>query len=298
MPPPKAMWRLTSRSKRTSSRVGELGLVGVGRADHDDDVIALVHRATRQLGVLHRHAGHHHDRGLPAEELLDGVGDDVGVLDELAAVLGVLRQEGEHAVERGGDRVEPGDQEQEADVEDVLAAEAVAVDLGARGSATEVVPRLLLALVEDLVEVLVDRVGDLLLVLAGLRRPLGVPVTCSGRMMPSFMVRKRVQLVHGQAQEREEDLRGEGDGELLGEVHLAPLDEPVDEVVDEVGDLLVHGRHLARGEDRVEQLAELLVLRGIDLQRDHGPLVLEVDRIHVGGEDLGVAQGEVDLLLA
>ena len=57
MPPPNAMWGLTSRSKRTSSRVGELGLVGVGRADHDDDLIARVDRAAGELGVLHGHPG-------------------------------------------------------------------------------------------------------------------------------------------------------------------------------------------------------------------------------------------------
>ena len=60
----------------------------------------------------------------------------------------------------------------------------------------------------------------------------------------------------------------------------------------------VHGRHLAGGEDRVEQLAELLVLRRVDLERDHRPLVLQVDGVHVGREDLGVTQGEVDVLLA
>jgi hypothetical protein len=35
----------------------------------------------------------------------------------------------------------------------------------------------------------------------------------------------------------------------------------------------------------------------IDLQRDHGPRVLEVDGVHVGREDLGMAQGLVDLRL-
>ena len=75
--------------------------------------------------------------------------------------------------------------------------------------------------------------------------------------MPSFMVRKRVELVEGQAEQGQEDLRGEGDGELLGEVDLAPVDELVDEVVDQHRHLFVHGGHLARGEDRVEQLAEL-----------------------------------------
>ena len=46
------------------------------------------------------------------------------------ALLGVLGEVGEEAVERRGHGVEAGDEEQEADVEDVLARQAVAVDLG------------------------------------------------------------------------------------------------------------------------------------------------------------------------
>ena len=57
-------------------------------------------------------------------------GMSVGVVDELLPVLGVLREEGVRARERVAHRVEPGDEEQEADVEDVLARELLAVDLG------------------------------------------------------------------------------------------------------------------------------------------------------------------------
>ena len=193
----------------------------------------------------------------------------VGVLDELAPVLGVLGQEGEHAVEGGRDGVEPGDEEQEADVENVLAGETVALDFGVEEVGEQVVLPLLLTLVEDLVEVVVDRVGDLLLVGGGLPRPVALPGHVVGADDAVLHGEEAVQLVERQAEERQEDLGGEGDGELLGEVHLAPVDEPVDEVVDELRDLLVHGRHLARGEDRVEQLAELLVLGRVDLERDH-----------------------------
>ncbi len=107
-----------------------------------------------------------------------------------------------------------------------------------------------------------------------------------------------VQLLERQAQQGEEDLGGERHGELLGEVHLAPVDETVDQVVHEGRDLVVHRLHLARSEDRVEQLAELLVLRRVDLQGDHRPLVAQVDRVHVGREGLGVAQGLHDVRLA
>ncbi len=95
-------------------------------------------------------------------------GMSVGVLDELALLLGVLRQEGEHAVERGGDRVESRDQKEEADVEDVLAGEAVALHFGVEEVREEVVAPLDLTLVEDLVEVVVDGVRDHLLVVGRL----------------------------------------------------------------------------------------------------------------------------------
>jgi len=53
--------------------------------------------------------------------------------------IGMLRQVGEDAVERGGDRVEPGDQEEEADVEDLLVGEAVALLLRSEEVAEQVV---------------------------------------------------------------------------------------------------------------------------------------------------------------
>ena len=207
----------------------------------------------------------------------------------------MLGQEGEHAVERGRHRVEAGDEEQEADVQDVLAGEPVTLDLGVEEVREQVVLPLHLALVEDLVEVVVDRVGDLLLVVAGLLRSVELAGDVVGPDDAVLHGEEPVQLVEGQAEQGEEHLGGERDGELLGEVHLAPVDEPIDQVVDQLGDLVVHQGHLAGGEERVEELAELLVVRRVDLQRDHGPLVLEVDRVHVGGEDLGVPERFVDL---
>ena len=130
MPPPKAMWRLTSRSKRTTSASGNSASSVLAEPIMTMTWSPLWTGHPPSSVSCDGHPGDAHDRGLPAQQLLDGVGDERGVLDELAPVLGVLGQEGEHAVERGGDRVEAGDQEEEADVEDVLAGEAVALDLG------------------------------------------------------------------------------------------------------------------------------------------------------------------------
>ena len=168
MPPPKAMCAVDLAVEAHHVAVGELGLVGVGRADHDHHLVPGVDWASAELGVGDGDAGDAHDRGLPPQQLLDGVGDELGVLHELATVLRVLGQEGEHAVQGGRHRVEAGDEEEEADVEDVLAGQPVALDLGVEEVREQVVPPLHLALVEDLVEVVVDRVGGLLLVGAGL----------------------------------------------------------------------------------------------------------------------------------
>ena len=87
-----------------------------------------------------------------------------GFVDELAAVVGMLGEVAEEAVERGRHGVEAGDEEQEADVEDVVAGELVAVDLGVEELAQEVVAGRRGPLVEQALEVLVDRVGRRLLV--------------------------------------------------------------------------------------------------------------------------------------
>ena len=101
-----------------------------------------MHGAAAELGVLHRDADDAHHRRLPAQQLLDGRGDERRVVDDLLPVLGVLGEEAEHAVERRRDGVEPGDEEQEADVEDLLAGQPLAVDLGVEEAADEVVATL------------------------------------------------------------------------------------------------------------------------------------------------------------
>ena len=53
-----------------------------------------------------------------------------GIVDDHLAVLGVRGEERVRAGERVAHGVEPGDEEQEADVEDLLLREPLAVDLG------------------------------------------------------------------------------------------------------------------------------------------------------------------------
>ena len=140
--------------------------------------------------------------------------------------------------------------------------------------------------------------GRLLLVGRALGAPEGLPTTTLGRMIPSFMARKRGSSSTGRPEQVEEDPGREEGGELGGEVDLAPVDEPVDELVDRRGHRLLDEGHLAGGEDRVEELAVLLVVGRVDLQGDQGPDVLQVHGVGVGREDLGMAEDLVDLDLA
>ena len=63
------------------------------------------------------------------------------MVDDLAPVIVVLGEEGEEARQRVGHGVEAGDEEQEADVEDLLAGQLLAVDLGGVEPGEDVVLR-------------------------------------------------------------------------------------------------------------------------------------------------------------
>ena len=119
-----------------------LGITGIcaKRKDRYLDLLTAGkrHRFVGDPGNAARH------RRLPAEQLLDCAGNDVGILDDLASVLGVLGQVGEETRQRIADGVQAGDDEQERDVDDVLVAELVAADLGGEELADDVVARFFL----------------------------------------------------------------------------------------------------------------------------------------------------------
>ena len=67
----------------------------------------------------------------------------VGIVDDHPAVLRMRGEERVRTGERVAHRVEAGDEEQEADVEDLVASELLAVDLGLHEAGDDVVGRLL-----------------------------------------------------------------------------------------------------------------------------------------------------------
>ena len=112
--------------------------------------------------------------------------------------------------------------------------------------------------------------------------------------MPFFIVEEHVQLRDREPEQAQEHRRGERLGQRRGELAGAVGDEAVDELVDQLRDVRLDQVHPLGGEDRIEQLAVLRVLRRVDLQRDQRHRLPEVDRLHGRGEDLGVLEGELD----
>ena len=158
--------------------------------------------------------------------------------------------------------------------------QTLAPDLGGEEVAQQVVLRRGLALVEDAVEVVVELLRRLQLEGARLgavhRHAKDVERSADAVLHGDEAPR----LVEGQAEQREEHLGGERDRELLREVDLGLIDESVDQVIDEALDWFGEALHPLRGEHRVHDLAELLVLGRIDLQGDERPGVAVPSHLH------------------
>ncbi|MFN8027024.1 MAG: hypothetical protein U0W40_11925 [Acidimicrobiia bacterium] len=245
--------------------VGERGGVDVGRTDVHQDRVTDVHGAAADLRLDRREARYAGDRALPAQELLHRGGNDRRILRDHPLVLGMLREEREEAGERVGDGVETGDEEQEADVEDLLAGELLAVDLGREEVREDVVGRRLLALVEDAVEERVDVLRGVALHLRVVLRGAALALRADDAVLHA---QERGQLLPRQAHEAEEHRRRERHRELVGEVAVPPVGKGVEEPVEARGDVVLDRVHALRCEQRVEHFAVLRVVGRVDRQRD------------------------------
>ena len=106
--------------------------------------------AATKFGVVLGLTRHGHDRRFPPQQFLNNEWNARRVARDGAAKLCVLGEVAEKAVKRGGYGVQPGDEEQKADVEDLVTGKAVPVDLGFKKPAQQVIARLGLAVLEGL----------------------------------------------------------------------------------------------------------------------------------------------------
>ena len=136
-PAPKATWRLLP-VEIERRRVRELAVVAVGRGPREQDLVALLDRAAADLGVAHGGAGDEGERSVEAQQLLDRSGDQLGPRAEQRRDLGLLAEPDHHHAERAGGGVEPAEEEQLDDADDLLLGDRAALDLGVQDGVDDV----------------------------------------------------------------------------------------------------------------------------------------------------------------
>ncbi len=254
------------------------------------NLVAGANGAAAQLGVLRGDARHQHHRRFPTQQLLHDQGTDRRVGDQRRTLLRVLGKVAEKAVQRCRNRVQPGDQQQEADVENLFPGQPFSLDLGPEEVAEQVIPALGLPLVEDFVEVVVDRGRALFpqFLRAGIveRRAQYV----EGPDDPVLHCQEPWQVMHRQPKHGEEHLRGERHRKALGEVDLRLVDEAVDQIVHQILDRLRQVLEMFGSEEWVEDLSKLALVRWVDLDGDQRPRIAEMSGWHLGRVDLRVAE--------
>ena len=153
-------------------RVGELAGVAVGGGVGEGDDLALLDVLAVQLHVLGRVAAEHLDRGEEAQELVDRARDQRRLGEQPRADARLLGEElGRHR-HRARRRLVARHQHHDPEAADLEVGEPVALDLGLEQQADEVVAAVLLALCDEVVEVLLELLARPLLPLGVLDRAL------------------------------------------------------------------------------------------------------------------------------
>ncbi|CAB4830161.1 unannotated protein [freshwater metagenome] len=133
----------------------ELARVAVGGDQRHEHHLASLHRATSNLSVLSDLPGWRDER-VEAQELLDRRRPQLRFCQQSLTILRVVGQVPEVVGELRGDGVEAGHEHQQAEVEDVLHRNRLAVDPGAQHVADDVFLRVELALLDKGTEVAHD----------------------------------------------------------------------------------------------------------------------------------------------
>ena len=247
----------------------------------------------RSGDVLCRRAGDHHHRREEAQQLLDGGRDERRVVDELAAPFGVGDEVGDHAVERGGDGVEPAEQQQVAHAEQLLLGERPAAEVGVDDERQQRVVGIATPLGDGTAEVVADGAPGLL---ADPLRALDVARLDVGPDRVVAPLEELGQVVRRETHQREEDARRERRGQLGVEVARAPPGEPVEQLAHEPAHLRLECGDGPGREARVQDPPVVGVDRRIDLERQQR-LFAELEAAG-RGEGVGMPQGPLDVVVA
>ena len=130
-PKPNARCGFGRRSIRNANGIVEHVLVAVRRPEVERDLLAGADRLAAQLVVLGGRAGEVADRAGPAQDLLDRVGQQLGLRPQLLPLVAVLGEREQPAADRVARGLVAGLDEELAVRDELLVGERLAVDLAA-----------------------------------------------------------------------------------------------------------------------------------------------------------------------
>ena len=201
-----------------------------------------------------------------------------------AARSGWAREVGDRAAERRGHGVEPREEEQVGDVEDVLGREPLAVDLGRDEARQQIVLRTGHGDRRSPLEVRVDLPAGLPGLGPALVEGLGL-----GPDDAVLEPRKRSRSSSGNPMSRRKTVHGNGMATAALNSQAPGVDELVESWLTSARtstSSFATSRGLNSGSSRRRNFTWS---GGIDLERDQRPDVADVDRVHVRGEHVRVA---------
>ena len=284
-------------------RIGEAALVAVrgavdqhhpaaGRDGHpvQDDLAAG--RAADQL-----------QRGGEADRLLDGVRDERRFLPQQRALVRVLGEQLEQRPSEPRGALHPAQEQHHHQAEDlrglpdVLPGERHSVDAGGDQVGHQVVARVSAPPLQEVDEVALDACGGGL----GHRGEAGVVGLAVLELVhPPFQLRAAFLTGRGQAEQVEEHLVGHRPGQLLSQVHGAPVPPGVHEAPHHGTYGILSLRDAVGQQLRLDHPADLVMPRVVDVRQEPGTAlvpggVVDVDAL-VAEERLRIRRGRPHVL--
>ena len=275
--------------------IGEAALVTVGGAVDQHHPTAGRDGHPVQRDLAGRGAADQLQRGGQADRLLHGVRDERRLLPQQRALVRVLGEQLEQRPGEPGGALHPAEEQHHHQAEDlrggpeVLLGERHAFDLRGDDVGHQVRARPGAPLVQQVDEVGLDAGGGRL----GHRGEAGVVgLTVLELMHPLVQLRAAFLPGGGQAEQVEEHLVGHRPGQLLGQVHGAPVPPGVDEAAHHRADRVFAFGDAVGQQLRLDHPADLVMTRVVDVRQEPGAAlvlrgVVDVDALVADGTSAG-----------
>ena len=274
-------------------RVRVLGRVPVRDRHHDLHQRAGRDELAGHRNVLGGHPRHEEQRAVHPEQFLHRGRDDRRFVGDPAAQCGLAGQHGERGAQRRGDRLQPGQHEQERQPVDLLVGQPVVAGLRGQQLAEQAGSGAVPAPLGDVLDQVLEEFRTqpdraLAQGLPGLGGP--------GPQQALFPGVQPVPVGRGQAEQGQEHLGWQRHGQVFDQVAVVPAGQAIDQLSGQRAHLRKPGRHPARAEEWLQDAPVPGVLRRVEGDRDQRQRAADQVERALGGEQPRVLEGELSRL--